>query len=349
MTILDLADKSAWLPASSGKSLLSETLRLSRNIKGYHFPEHAGDKELAAAAGIVEKAVKRWNEEKEDPLYPISLAALSDTERAMLEDKGFLPSPLPNRPERMALYVNESGDMSVLVNGTDHIEIRCAGSDPDRLWRKASYLDSQLGRDISYAFDKEFGYLTASPYRVGTALRLSAVLFVPGLVGSGALSEAAARAAREGFTLKGFYENLDMRMPYVELTNAVTLGVKEETLAARMEQLLDDLEAAEHLGWSKVFKAGEMNLKDKVWRALGALKYARLMSREETISAAALIAAGIREDMFPDKDKNLVSRLLEAASGAYVAETTHKDNLDDEEEALWRAVLVRGIIERAGF
>ncbi len=349
MTILDLADKSAWLPASSGKSLLSETLRLSRNMKGRHFPEHAGDKELTEIAAAVQKAIDHWNREEADKLYPISLAALSDTERAMLEDKGFLPSPLPNRPERMALYVNGAGDTSVLVNGTDHIEIRCTGNDPDRLWRRASYLDSQLGRDIDYAFDKEFGYLTASPYRVGTALRLSAVLFVPGLVGSGALSEAAARAARQGFALKGFYENLDMHMPYVELTNAVTLGVKEETLAARMTQLLDDLEAAEHLGWSKVFKAGEMDLKDKVWRALGALKYARLMGREETIGAAALIAAGIREDMFPDKDKNLVSRLLEAASGAYVAETTHKENLSDEDEALWRAVLVRGIIERAGF
>lgn len=348
MTILDLAERSRYLPGLSGKPLLAESVELSRNVKGIPFPGSADEKARKAVADLVEKAVGHWNEEGKDPLCPVPLSSLSSNEWKLLKDKGFLPKET-ERKSHMALYVNASGTLSILVNGEDHLLIRSVGRDPDKLWRTVSYVDSFLGRDIPYAFDKEFGYLTASPYRAGTALRLKAELLVPGLVGSGVIEEAMRSAARKGFSIRPVYDPLDMEHPYIALSNEVTLGVSEETLAARMIQILDDLEAAERMGWAKVFHLHEMALKDKVWRALGALKYARLMDREETMTATALIALGIRENMFPDRDRDLVGKLLDAVSGAYVKETTHKEELDEEGEALWRAVLVRGIIEDAGF
>ena len=332
-------------------TLLWVRLQLSRNLAGMHFPQSADVKNRSEVLQKVKRAVEAWNAGGGETLTGFSLSAFSQNERSLLEDRRFLPTHFPRYHDQMMLFVNEKEDTSVLVNGFDHIRIQCiqSGREADRLWRKASQLETRLGEHLEYAFDKEFGYLTASPYRTGTGLRLSAALFLPGLVRSGALSQIGEKAARLGFSLRSLYGDVDGAYPYCELMNTVTLGVSERTLTERMEQLLRDITEAEAIAWKKVFRENEMKLKDQIWRAMGTLKYARLIGRREAAECAGFLAIGAEENMFPVKTPGFFGRLLLTVSPAYVREATHKEGLDEEETDLWRAVLLRDLVKEAGF
>ena len=63
-------------------------------------------------------------------------------------------------------------------------------------YEQARQLDDRLEDRLSFAFSSQFGYLTACPTNVGTALRVSLMLHLPALKMTGQL-ERAVRAARD--------------------------------------------------------------------------------------------------------------------------------------------------------
>lgn len=352
MTSSELLETPAppWAAEAPG-ALLWVRLQLSRNLAKTPFPRHADRETLSRTAQQAAAAMERWNQEETDRMTGFSVSSFSTGERELLEARRLLPARFPAYHDQMRLYVNERQDVSVLVNGFDHVRIQCIqqGADALRLWGKAVWMETRLSRDLPWAFDSEFGYLTASPYRAGTGLRLSAALFLPGLAGSGALAQAAEKAARLGFSLRSLYDDVSAAYPYCELLNTVTLGVSEETLCQRMKQLLKDILEAEQTAWKHVCGSAGMKWKDAAWRALGTLKYARLLGARETAECAGAVETGIMSGLFPSEDPQLFYKLLLAASPAWVRETTRKEELEEEDVDLWRAVLLRDLIKRAGF
>lgn len=339
----------SWMKKDGGP-LISLTAVLARNVKGFPFPEKGSSKSRRQVRQLAEKAVRRWNEEH-SPFTEYTLAGLSANEKELLSAKGLLPDFEGLPEEESVVFTDQSGRFAVAVNGTDDVEMRCmtASDEAGHLWEELSYLDSMLGRDMDYAFDEEFGYLTASPYKAGTALTMSALLFLPGLSRSGMLRKVAESAARQGFALTKAYGDARQASPYCRLTNTVTLGVTERMIASRMKQLITQLQEAEERTWKEVFREKESLMKDQIWRALGTLKYARRMDSAETAACAGLMKLGMEEDMFPVKDPLFFEKLLMLAEPSLVKAMTGKEELDEEGVQLWRAVLLRQAVQNAGF
>ena len=334
---------------SSGHTLWVR-IQLSRNIAGYSFPHRAEIKAKTEVLQEIRNAVAHWNAKTSERFSEFSVASFSLNERELLKSKRLLPDDLSGGCEQTALFINEKQNGSLLVNGQDHLRIQyMTGSPvPGKLWEKAESLENQLGRDLTYAFDHEFGFLTASPYLTGTGLRYSAALFLPGLVKSGAISGMAENAARQGFSLRSLYGGSDRLGSFCELSNTVTLGVSEAVLTERMEQLLSDIEEAENMAWQKVFRKDEGKLKDQIWRALGTLKYARIISREEAVACAGLLHIGIMKNLFPARDPLLFPKLILTAGSGCGRGMTHKETTEEPETEVWRAVLLRNLITEAG-
>lgn len=331
----------AWLSEKETGSLLSLRLTLARDLAGCAFPHRADAKAKRETAEKLAAAIAGTGE----AFVSVRASTLTENERELLEEKLGITVPGGEGSEAV-LYTNADASLAILVNGEDHLTILAMqeGSAAAALWRKASFLESRIGHAVSFAFDKEFGYLTASPASVGTGLHMTASLFLPGITLGRAAGQLSEKAARSGFTLRRLGEGKAYRY---ELSNASTLGFSEETIAGRMTQLLSDIEKAETALWEKIYKANESAWKDAVWRALGTLKYARLIDETEAMEAAAKLRIGLEEGIFPESSK-LYEMLSTAAGAAYVKEKTHKEDMSGEEEKLWRAALLRGLVTEAG-
>ena len=84
--------------------------------------------------------------------------------------------------------------LSVMINEEDHLRLQCLMSGLRLVegWNQVDKLDEELGGLLQLAYHHEFGFLTSCPTNVGTGLRASALLHLPGLV----LTKEIERALR---------------------------------------------------------------------------------------------------------------------------------------------------------
>ena len=69
-----------------------------------------------------------------------------------------------------------------------------------------THLDSQLEKKLDYAFSNELGYLTACPTNLGTGIRVSAMLHLPGLVlGYEQINPIIQSVNKLGLAVRGLY------------------------------------------------------------------------------------------------------------------------------------------------
>ena len=83
-----------------------------------------------------------------------------------------------------ALLLSGRDPLTVMVNEEDHLRLQSllSGLRLQDAWGLVDRLDEELGQELPYAFHHEFGYLTSCPTNVGTGLRASVLIHLPGLV-----------------------------------------------------------------------------------------------------------------------------------------------------------------------
>src|SRR5438045_9731501 len=82
------------------------------------------------------------------------------------------------------LVLNREESLCVMIDEEDHLRMQALrpGLQLKQAWAAIDQFDSQLEKKVEYAFDPSLGYLTACPTNLGTGIRVSAMLHLPGLV-----------------------------------------------------------------------------------------------------------------------------------------------------------------------
>ncbi len=69
----------------------------------------------------------------------------------------------------------------------------------------ANVLDDWIEEEIDYAYDEERGYLTSCPTNVGTGLRASVMMHLPGLVLTQQINQIIPAINQFGLVVRGIY------------------------------------------------------------------------------------------------------------------------------------------------
>ena len=79
--------------------------------------------------------------------------------------------------------LNDDESVSVMINEEDHIRIQALGTDLSLkdLYQRASKIDDELDKALDISYDEHLGYLTTCPTNIGTGMRASVMLHLPGL------------------------------------------------------------------------------------------------------------------------------------------------------------------------
>ncbi|MEO0098219.1 MAG: protein arginine kinase [candidate division WOR-3 bacterium] len=332
-----------WLLPEGPRSeiVISSRIRLARNIKGIPFLTRAEKREKEKVLEMVKEALEKKGLLKEG--HFLREKELSPLKLNFLKERHLIPSDFAHSRLERGIYVKSDETESILVNEEDHLRLQSltSGMDLYTAYQKIEKLDNLLAEVIPFAFSPELGFLTACPTNVGTGMRASFFIHLPGLVITKEMEKVLRSLLELGFTVRGIYgEGTETKGNLFQISNQITLGLSEEEILEKVtkigEQILDyEMKAREFL--LKNFRAA---LEDKIFRSYAILKNSRLLNSEEATNLLLLVRLGINLNLIKDVDLKKINTLLILTRPANL-QIYYNQEMDEKERDEKRAALVR--------
>ncbi|UMZ75342.1 protein arginine kinase [Natranaerofaba carboxydovora] len=340
-----IEDASAkWMEGSGpdSKYVISTRVRLARNLKDIPHPFLAGDNDTEKVVKDVNEAIKRGSAGLGEHKL-LWTRDLEPIDRKVLVEKHLISPLLAKEDRNSAIIVREDQAISVMLNEEDHIRIQCLfpGLQLDKAFEYADQIDDLIEESVDYAFDEEWGYLTTCPTNVGTGMRASVMLHLPGLVMTGQINRVLSAVGQVGLAVRGLYgEGTEMVGNIVQLSNQITLGQSEKDILEKLEGVTRQLIDQEEKAREDLLQKGEEKLADKVGRAYGQLSYARIISTNEAMGLLSSVRLGCDMGFLKEVDSKILNDLLVLIRPANLQKMAEKE-LTSEERDIKRANLIR--------
>src|SRR3954471_11480556 len=315
MKLSDLTNHAGeWLRGSGPMSeiVISSRIRLARNVAGYPFLARCsrGDR------GTLETRVKDTvlaAQISPKTLY-VDLEKATEMDRQLLVERHLISKQHAAAEGARGVAVSEDETVSIMVNEEDHLRIQVlrSGLQLEEAWERINKLDDSLESKLDFAFHPRFGYLTACPTNVGTGIRVSVMLHLPALKLTGEI-EKVFRAAKDlRLAVRGLYgEGTEATGDFYQISNQTTLGKSEEDIISDFRHVvIPKIIDYEHHARKTLLNDRTVALDDKVCRALGVLRTARLMASEETLFLLSHLRMGVNLGRVKEVDIPTVNELF---------------------------------------
>ncbi len=278
----------------------SSRIRLARNLAAYPFPQKLTGKLAKEVVYLVEHALSQLdNFQKND------IATLSEEESILLQEQHLISPALIRRKGISAAFVSPDRTISVMVNEEDHLRQQCIqkGFELYKAYESISGIDEALSGVLGFAYDEKLGYLTACPSNLGTGMRASVMMFLPGLAWSKELETFIPKLKAGGLTVRGVFGEGTAAEGYnYQVSNERTLGASEEEILDQMVRMTMKLCDLEIRARERMLKENKQQLKDVCMRAYGTLTHCVLLPQKEVMEEIVKIKLGVALGFFRARD-----------------------------------------------
>lgn len=339
----------SWLDNSGDESdiVLSSRIRLARNFRQIPFPNRADFSQLAEVREMATSVLGEVETAAGEAFDQVSLEQLTDPEKKVLIEKHLISQNLIRNPQYRSVFVSQSRHCSIMVNEEDHLRIQCmvSGFNLETPYAMASKLDDVIESKLDIAFDEKMGYLTSCPTNLGTGLRASVMLHLPGLVFTRNIGGIINVSPQLGLAVRGLYgEGTDVIGNIFQISNQLTLGFTETGLIENLTSAVREIIAHERRARKALQLYTKERLEDEVWRSFGILKYARFLSDTEVLALASKVRLGIDMQLIDEVAPECFNELLVASQTNYLQNMAGNENLSNNEVDRKRAEIVRCIL-----
>jgi len=253
-------------------------------------------------------------------------------------------------PDGAAVLMSARDPVSVMVNEEDHLRLQSllSGLRLQDAWGLVDRLDEELGAELPLAYHPEFGFLTSCPTNVGTGLRASVLMHLPGLVLTKEIGQVLKGLNQVGLTFRGLYgEGSEVVGNFFQVSNQTTLGKTEEDLVDHLDRIVHQVIQYEEQARSVLMREAAGVTEDKIWRAYGLLRFARSLSFEELINLLSGVRLGSSLKLLPDLRVYTLNKIMIYSQTAHLEQAAGRD-LPPPECDTHRASFVRRILAREG-
>ena len=336
----------SWLEAGVGEGpVISSRVRLARNLEAYCFPGWANEEEKQA----VWKKTSAIFQSLEEPFIRWGMAESSALDKEILFERHLVSQELAAKDEGCGVFVAPDECLSIMVNEEDHIRIQSLrpGLDLEGAWQAADRIDDQLEAELTYAFSPKLGYLTSCPSNVGTGMRASVMLHLPGLVLMEEMEPVINGISKIGLAVRGLWgEGTEAAGNMFQVSNQITLGRREDEIIAHLEQIVLELIEHENNARIRLMNDRALVVEDHVARAFGILSNARMMSSGEALNLLSTLRLGIDLGLIGEFSRRDIDMLFIATQPAHLQKRESKA-LEPDARDVVRAGMLRDFMEKA--
>lgn len=321
--------------------VMSSRVRLARNIKDASFPGWAKKPERVRILELLLPAVESLPDMADS--FAEAMDNLSALDKQILVERHLISREHAAKSAGSGLVLNRDETFCVMINEEDHLRMQALrpGLQLRQAWTAIDRLDSGLERKLSYAFSNDWGYLTACPTNLGTGIRVSAMLHLPGLVLGEQINPIIQSVNKLGLAVRGLYgEGTEALGNVFQVSNQMTLGEAEIVIVERLEKVLSQIIEHEENARESLLEKKPKVVFNHIGRAYGILANAHSISSKETMNLLSLMRLGVDLDLFPTVDRSLVDELFVLTQPAHL-QKQHSEKLSAEERDLLRADMLR--------
>ena len=269
--------------------IISTRLRLARNISGLPFPHKLNEMMSRKIVDNVEQSLAPI-----DNFSRYDMKGISQLDGTILQEKHLISPDLLEDCPFGAVLISGDENVSVMVNEEDHIreQVILPGLSLDQAYDRVNRIDDILGKNLEFAFDNRFGYLTSCATNLGTGMRASVMMFLPALTMQNMIDSCINDVGRLNMTVRGVYGEGSKAEGYLyQVSNQRSLGLRENDIIDSVKGAINHIVEAE-LRARELLKRDEPELKDKIFRAWGVSTNAYKLSTEEAMRYLALVRLG---------------------------------------------------------
>lgn len=324
-----------------GDIVISTRVRLARNLEDYPFPCRLTVKGKEKVCEEIKNAILS------DDSWGFGYTWMKDFTRAQsvsLAERHLISPEFASDRAGRALLLTDDEAVSIMLCEEDHIrlQVMMAGLALKEAYSVADKIDNIISSKLNYAYDDRIGYLTQCPTNLGTAMRASVMLHLPALTRCGQIGKLASTVSKLGLVIRGAYgEGSSPKGDIYQLSNQITLGISEEAALNNLQSITLQLVAQERAAAEKLIE--NPIEEDRIFRAWGILKNARVLSGDEFMELSSLLRMGISTKSI-DFDIATLNELTTRVQPATINAAEGKE-LNSQQRDVLRAKWVREAFE----
>ena len=321
--------------------VISSRVRLARNLRNRAFPGWAKKAERTSILDLIRPRVEELTEMQDS--FSESLQELSALERQVLVERHLISREHAAKGVGSAVVMNRRQTLSIMINEEDHLRMQSirSGLQLKQAFKLVDKIDSALESKLEFAYDQRLGYLTACPTNVGTGMRASAMLHLPGLVLSELINQVIQAVSKIGLAVRGLYgEGTEAMGNLFQISDQTTLGEKEDEIINRLSKVIETIIEKEHDARQVLLQKKSNTLWDQIGRAYGVLTYAHAMASKEALNLLSIIKLGVDLGAFPEDRRLPIDELFIDIQPAHLQKSSQQ-KLNAEERDHLRAQIIR--------
>ncbi|MGF1657472.1 MAG: protein arginine kinase [Verrucomicrobiales bacterium] len=321
--------------------VVSSRVRLARNLTGKPFPLWANKAQRIEILQRLKPEVAHLSS-MTDPLV-VDMQELTPLQKQVLVERHLISREQQQKGSGSGVAINDELSLSIMINEEDHLRLQGIrpGLDLEGAFSLVNKADDELEDLVQVAFDMELGYLTACPTNVGTGMRASAMLHLPGLVLVDRMNQVVQSVNKLGLVVRGIYgEGTEAMGNLFQISNQTTLGESEEEILARLRKVIDMVLHHENNARETLVDVKPAMLQDQIGRAFGILKHAHSLASKEALNLLSSLKLAVDLGLFPRETRLLFEDLVTDTQPAHLQFYQPKKLSADQRDRL-RADLVR--------
>jgi protein arginine kinase len=291
--------------------VLSSRVRLARNLDQYKFPTLFSPDEAKQIINSMESIVRDTDDSNRMDL--LKMDEMQPLQKRVLVEKHLISPHLAEDSPYGAVLITENEEVSIMINEEDHLRIQCLypGLQLSEALETANQIDDWVESHIQYAFDEKHGYLTSCPTNVGTGLRASVMMHLPGLILTQQINRIIPAINQLGLVVRGIYgEGSEALGNIFQISNQITLGKSEEDICRDLKGVVSQLISQERSSREALRKTSNIQLEDRVFRSYGVLTNSRIIESKEAAKCLSDVQLGIDMGYIKNLSKKILVELM---------------------------------------
>ncbi len=320
---------------------VSTRVRLARNINGFPFPALMNDTQKREVNSKVKEAISQCDIPSIGKLKYIEMSAVPENERYSMLERHIASREFVLNSDNKAIILSEDESVSIMIGEEDHIRIQVIlpGLQLEKAYEIANRIDDILCEKLDLAFDENLGFITECPTNLGTGLRASVMLHLPVSESTGDILRLTKSVNKIGFTVRGMYgEGSGAEGSLYQISNQITLGISEKNAVDNLKVISEQIINKERELQKNLNK---IKTEDLCMRALGVLRYARVLTSAELIKLIGRVKLGMNIGVI-NESINPIKILIEGQP--YMLMKTYGSMTEDERD-IYRAQMVRNALK----